>query len=174
MRTLTAIALSAVLAAATPALHANAFAMPQSGKQQQVKLIKGTWWGSVGDRVEVVVKDQLATRTMTGTVTKIDSDKGILTMDVETDGKKSSRPIFTSTIVSINPAGGAAAPATTGAAPKTSSDAAPVTDGKPAPSTAVPTGKPSGKVDAQATNLMRTATASPRRRACLCFRLSEG
>ena len=149
MRTLTAIALSAVLAAATPALHATAFAMPQSGKQQQVKLIKGTWWGSVGDRVEVVVKDQLATRTMTGTVTKIDSDKGILTMDVETDGKKSTRPIFTSTIVSIKPAGGAAAPATTGAAPKASSEAAPATDGKPAPSTAAPTGKPSGKVDAQ-------------------------
>ena len=149
MRTLTAIALSAVLAAATPALDATAFAMPQSGKQQQVKLIKGTWWGSVGDRVEIVVKDQLATRTMTGTVTKIDSDKGILTMDVEIDGKKSTRPIFTSTIVSIKPAGGAAAPATTGAAPKSSSDAAPATDGKPAPSTAVPTGKPSGKVDAQ-------------------------
>jgi hypothetical protein len=123
--------------------------MPQSGKQQQVKLIKGTWWGSVGDRVEIVVKDQLATRTMTGTVTKIDSDKGILTMDVETDGKKSSRPIFTSTIVSIKPGGGAAAPATVGAAPNTSSDAATATDGKPAPSTAVPTGKPSGKVDAQ-------------------------
>jgi hypothetical protein len=149
MRTLTAIALSAVLAAATPALDATAFAMPQSGKQQQVKLIKGTWWGSVGDRVEIVVKDQLATRTMTGTVTKIDSDKGILTMDVEVDGKKSNRPIFTSTIVSIKPASGAAAPATVGAAPKTTTDAAPATDGKPAPSTAVPTGKPSGKVDAQ-------------------------
>ena len=149
MRTLTAIALSAVLAAATPALDTTAFAMPQSGKQQQVKLIKGTWWGSVGDRVEIVVKDQLATRTMTGTVTKIDSDKGILTIDVEVDGKKSTRPIFTSTIVSIKLAGGAAAPATVGAAPKTTSDAVPAADGKPAPSTAVPTGKPSGKVDAQ-------------------------
>ena len=149
MRILTAIALSAVLAAATPALHATAFAMPQSGKQQQVKLIKGTWWGSVGDRVEVVVKDQLATRTMTGTVTKIDSDKGILTMDVEVDGKKSTRPIFTSSIVSIKPAGGAAAPATVGAAPQSTSAAATAADGKPAPSTAVPTGKPSGKVDAQ-------------------------
>ena len=149
MRTLTAIALSAVLAAATPALHATAFAMPQSGKQQQVKLIKGTWWGSVGDRVEIVVKDQLATRTMTGTVTKIDSDQGILTMDVEIDGKKSPRPIFTSSIVSIKPVGGAAAPATVGAAPKSSSAAAPAADGKPAPSTAVPTGTPSGKVDAQ-------------------------
>jgi membrane-bound ClpP family serine protease len=149
MRILTAIALSAVLAAATPALHANAFAMPQSGKQQQVKLIKGTWWGAVGDRVEMVVKDQLATRTMTGTVTKIDSDKGILTMDVEIDGKKTTRQIFTSTIVSIKPAGGAAAPATVGAAPQTTTDAVTATDGKPAPSTGVPTGTPSGKVDAQ-------------------------
>ena len=149
MRTLTAIALSAVLAAATPALDATAFAMPQSGKQQPVKLIKGTWWGAVGDRVEMVVKDQLATRTMTGTVTKIDSDQGILTMDVEIDGKKSPRPIFTSSIVSIKPVGGAAAPATVGAAPKSSSAAAPAADGKPAPSTSVPTGTPSGKVDAQ-------------------------
>jgi len=151
MRTLTSIALAAVLAVAAPGLYSSAHAMPQSGsKQQQVKLIKGTWWGSVGDRVEIVVKDQLATRTMTGTVTKIDSDKGIVTVDAEIDGKKVSRPVFTSTIVSIKPVGGAAAPAPTGTAGNATTGSSPTDGAKSATdAAATPTKKPSGKVDAQ-------------------------
>lgn len=85
MRQTIAIVLSAALAAAVPAIQPAS--AQSAAKQQQVKLQKGTWWGSVGDRIEVVVKDQLSTRTMTGTVTKIDADKGIVTIDAEIDGK---------------------------------------------------------------------------------------
>jgi hypothetical protein len=98
-----------------------------------------------------VIKDQLATRTMTGTVTKIDSDKGILTVDVEVDGKKVSRPVFTSAITSIKALGGTAdsAPA---AAPTTGKTAvsSPESGAKgTAAAPPTPTGKASGKVDAQ-------------------------
>jgi hypothetical protein len=153
MRTLTAITLVAALTAAALAPHASAIAMPQSGaKQQQVKLTKGTWWGSVGDRVEIVIKDQLATRTMTGTVTKIDSDKGILTVDVEVDGKKVSRPVFISAITSIKALGGTtdSAPAAAPTTGKTAVSSSPESGAKgTAAAPPTPTGKASGKVDAQ-------------------------
>jgi hypothetical protein len=107
MRNFLLITLVAALAAAVPAFEAPALAQQSGTKQQQVKLQKGTWWGSVGDRVEVVVKEQLSTRTLTATVTKIDADKGIVTVDAEVDGKKVTRPLFASNIVSMKTVGSA-------------------------------------------------------------------
>ena len=114
---------------------------PQSAKtgQQQVKLASGSWWGSVGDRVEITVKEQLATRTVTATVTKLDLDKGIITVETEVNGKKVTRPMFVSSIVSIKTVGAAAASATgaPAAAPAAPAAAAPSAGGQ----------KPSGKTD---------------------------
>ena len=144
MRNFLSLTLVAALAAALPAVEAPALAQQSGAKQQQVKLQKGTWWGSVGDRVEVVVKEQLSTRTLTATVTKIDAEKGIVTVDAEVDGKKVTRPLFASSIVSMKTVDGKTVDGktvdgkTVGGAPA----------GAPA-SGATPTSKPSGKVDAQ-------------------------
>ena len=148
MRNFLSLTLVAALAAALPALEAPALAQQSGTKQQQVKLQKGTWWGSVGDRVEVVVKEQLSTRTLTATVTKIDAEKGIVTVDAEVDGKKVARPLFASNIVSMKTVGSASAgaPAGTPAAGGTAKTGAAAPAGTPG---ATPTGKPSGKVDAQ-------------------------
>ena len=148
MRNLITLMLVAALAAAVPAFEEHAFAQQAGAKQQQVKLQKGTWWGSVGDRVEVVVKEQLSTRTLTATVTKIDADKGIVTVDAEVDGKKVARPLFASNIVSMKTVGSApAGTSTPGGAAKTGGTApAGAATGS---SGAAPTGKASGKVDAQ-------------------------
>jgi hypothetical protein len=144
MRQTIAIVLSAALAAAVPAIQPAS--AQSAAKQQQVKLQKGTWWGSVGDRIEVVVKDQLSTRTMTGTVTKIDADKGIVTIDAEIDGKVVSRPLFASNVVSIKTVGGAPA----GSAPAgAAAGGAAKTGGAPAAPAAPGAAKPTGKVDAQ-------------------------
>jgi hypothetical protein len=98
---LTAGALASILMfAAQPALAA------QSGDQQQVKLATGTWWGKVGDRVELEYKDMLSVRKLTGTITKI--EKGILTVDGQIDGRKVVRPIFASEIQSMKTLDGAA------------------------------------------------------------------
>src|SRR5262245_37502137 len=80
----------------------------QSSDAQQVKLAKGTWWGKAGDVVEIEFKDGLYVRKLTGTVVKI--DKGIVTLEGNFDGRKSTRPIFASEIQSIKPADAAAAP----------------------------------------------------------------
>ncbi len=80
-------------------------AIAQTSGQQQVKLASGTWWGSVGDRVELSFKDQLATRTVQGIVRKIDAQKGIVTVEVTVDGKTSQRPMFASSIVSMKTLG---------------------------------------------------------------------
>ena len=138
------VALAAALLVLAVPVHAQ-----QSGaKQQQIKLQKGTWWGSVGDRVEVVVKEQLSTRTLTATVTKIDADKGIITVDAEVDGKKLVRPLFASNIVSMKTVGASAAGAPASGGAGKAGGAVPAgkasgTAGAPSP------GKPSGKVDAQ-------------------------
>jgi len=138
-----ATTLLAVSLALAPALAP----LPQSGKagQQQVKLASGSWWGSVGDRVEIAVKEQLATRTVTATVTKIDLDKGILTVETEVNGKKVARPMFLSSIVSIKTLG--AAPAASGAAGSTAAGTAPAPGKAGAPATAPGAQKPSGKTD---------------------------
>ena len=107
MRKNLAIVLAAALAAGLPS--AAPVSAQSTAKQQQVKLQKGTWWGAVGDRVEVVVKDQLSTRTLVGTVTKLDLERGIVTVDAEIDGKTASRPLFANNIVSMKTVGGAAA-----------------------------------------------------------------
>lgn len=159
MRHPIALALVAALAASFPTAAVHAVPQQQpAARQQQVKLQKGTWWGSVGDRVEMVVKDQLSTRTITATVTKIDAEKGILTVEAEIDGKKSVRPVFASNVVSMKTLGG---PAPAAAEPAASAPAASGPESAPKPAPAVPasapkdapapmaTGKPSGKVDAQ-------------------------
>ena len=88
MRNFLSLTLVAAYAAAVPAFDAPALAQQSGTKQQQVKLQKGTWWGSVGDRVEVVVKEQLSTRTLTATVTKIDADHfSFHLIDRSLDGK---------------------------------------------------------------------------------------
>ena len=143
MRPLAALTLVAAIAASVPALEPAAFA--QSGaKQQQVKLQKGTWWGSVGDRVEITFKDSLSTKTITATVTKIDADKGVLTVDAEIDGKQVTRPLFASSIVSMKTVGAAA---TAPAQPAGAAQPAGNSPGK-AP-LAAPAAKPTGKVDSQ-------------------------
>jgi hypothetical protein len=145
MRPLAALTLVAAIAASVPALEQGAFA--QSGaKQQQVKLQKGTWWGAVGDRVEITFKDSLSTKTLTGTVTKIDADKGVVTVDAEVDGKQVTRPLFASSIVSMKTVGGAT-PA--GPAKSAGTPAAQPAGKSGAAAPAAPAAKPTGKVDAQ-------------------------
>ncbi len=139
MRPLAALTLVAAIAASVPALEPCAFA--QAGaKQQQVKLQKGTWWGSVGDRVEITFKDSLSTKTVTATVTKIDAEKGIVTVDADMDGKQVTRPLFASSIVSMKTVGGAAPAQPAGPGQKQADAKAPA---------AAPAAKPTGKVDAQ-------------------------
>lgn len=151
---------SLALLAAVPA--AEAFAAPmQSASQQQLRLSKGTWWGSPGDRVEIEVRDQLAIRKIAGTVVKLDTDKGIVTVQAEIDGKTVTRPMFASEILSMKTVGTGAVPETKPADPKTPAakpvdtkpSTAPAKDStgkKPDGLTMEPSsGKPSGKVDAQ-------------------------
>ena len=97
MRSLATIALAASLLASLPATAVPM--LPQSApKQQQVKLQKGTWWGTAGDRVEITVKDMLASKVLTATVQKIDADKGVITVEIDADGKKTVRPIMLNSI----------------------------------------------------------------------------
>lgn len=72
----------------------------QSGDQQQVQLAKGHWWGKVGDRVELELKDTFTTYKVKGTVTKIDGN--ILTVEGLFNGRKATRPIFASEILSLS------------------------------------------------------------------------
>ena len=161
MRRTTTIALSVSLSLAAPAAMA---AFAQAGSQQQVKLATGTWWGAPGDLVEITFKDQLSTRTMQATVRSIDAQKGILSIEAQFDGKKTStRPVFTSSIVSMKTLGAGSAPAApvadspkAPAAPKAPADAGkqPATKAggstaPAAPAAAAPggTGKASGKTD---------------------------
>ena len=98
------VALSSALLLAAPVVAAA----PQSADQQQVRLAKGTWWGKVGDKVELEFKDGLSVRKMAGTITKI--EKGVLTVEGTIDGKKVTRPIFAAEIQSMKTLDGAAAP----------------------------------------------------------------
>jgi hypothetical protein len=149
MRNFQFLTLVAALAAAVPAFEAPAFPQQSGAKQQQVKLQKGTWWGAVGDRVELVVKEQLSTRTLTATVTKIDAEKGIVTVDTEVDGKKVTRPLFASNIVSIKTVGSGPVGAQPGAAPDSGGVAKTAGAAPAGAPVAAPASKPSGKVDAQ-------------------------
>lgn len=101
---LTAGALASLLVFAP--LSASAY---QSGDQQQVKLSKGTWWGKVGDRVEVEYKEGISTKKITGTITKIES--GIITVEGQLEGKKVTRPIFSQQVQSMKTLDGKAAEA---------------------------------------------------------------
>ena len=139
MRLLASLALAASLLGAAPA---SPLAPQNPAKQQQVRLQKGTWWGAVGDRVEITVKEMMANKVITATVQKIDAEKGVLTVEVDADGKKSVRPILLNSVVAMKTVGAVAVPGTAepagaprGAAPDKAADGA--------------TGKPSGKVDAQ-------------------------
>ncbi|MFM9097325.1 MAG: hypothetical protein ACKOQW_03400 [Phycisphaerales bacterium] len=144
MRLLASLAVVASLAGSAPAF-AKAWAPQNAASQQQVKLQKGTWWGAVGDRVEITVKDMLASKVIAATVQKIDTEKGVLTVEMEADGKKTVRPILLNSILAMKTVGGAPA---AGDAPA----AAPAGSASPAKSATAAggaTGKPSGKVDAQ-------------------------
>lgn len=167
MRTL--VLAAGLFAAALVAAPVPALAL-QSADQQQVKLASGSWWGKVGDRVEVEYKDAMGTRKAVGVVTKI--DRSTLTVEGMFDGRKATRPIFLSEIVALKTVGAGApadAPAPTGPAGK---DAAPASPAAPASSTpestpaprqdpkkkdrgrgdrelGISTGAASGKVDAQ-------------------------
>ena len=145
MRLLATLAIAASLLGSAHAAAAP-FVPQNATKQQQVKLQKGTWWGSVGDRVEITVKEMLANKVVTGTVQKIDADKGVLTVEIDADGKKTVRPILVNSIVGMKTVGAASVPAAAGpaggaAGTAKGAAATPAADG--------PTGKPSGKVDAQ-------------------------
>lgn len=160
----------AVLASALVLAPAPAHAL-QSADQQQVKYAGGSWWGKVGDRVEIEVKDTFSTRKITGVVTKI--DKSTITLEAVIDGRKVTRPYFTSELISLKAATGAPAdapktdevskPAATPSTPASStpSSTAPSTtkkDPKKDPkkgrnaldtTVGVSEGKATGKVDAQ-------------------------
>lgn len=135
------VALSSALLLAAPVVAAA----PQSADQQQVKLAKGTWWGKVGDKVELEFKDGLSVRKMSGTITKI--EKGVLTVEGTIDGKKVTRPIFAAEIQSMKTLDGAAAPA--GTAPAGTPATTPANTPSTAPATA-PAGTPAGTQPATA------------------------
>jgi hypothetical protein len=164
MRTL--VLAAGLLAGAMLAAPAPAFAL-QSADQQQVKISNGSWWGKIGDRVEVEFKDAMGTRKATGVVTKI--EKNTLTVEGMFDGRKATRPIFLSEIVSLKtvgagapqdapsaPAGGQPDPAKTAPA-ATTPDSTPAARQDPKKKDrnrgdrelGISTGEATGKVDAQ-------------------------
>lgn len=138
---LSTLACAALVAGATllaPAPAAFAQSAPQA---QQVKLPKGSWSGKVGDAVELEIKEGALPKKVSGTVQKIDAAKGIITLEVDNGGRKVTRPVFVSDILSMKTVG-AAAPAATGSAkPATGTSAAPAGQSDKS--------APKGKVDAQ-------------------------
>ena len=142
-KTITAIlALAAAFACAAPA------AAQAAAKPQEVRLAgTATWRGSVGDRVELTVREGAVTKQLTGTVKAIDAAKGVLTLVLASDSGATSRQFLASQIVSMK---------TVGAAGPASPAKAPAAGGKPASPTApaqAPGAKPSGKKDAQGFDL---------------------
>lgn len=163
---------------AEPAARGTPLLPQAAAQQQQLKLAKGAWWGAVGDRVEVEFKEQMSTRKFTGTVTKLDLDKGIVTIQGELGGKNVTRPMFATEILSMKTLGAAnatapeAKPGDSKPAETKPADSKPLAPSETRPAntqaagatgskgTKTPkpggdaalelaTGKPSGKVDAQ-------------------------
>jgi hypothetical protein len=129
---LSTLACAALVAGATllaPATPAFAQSAPQV---QQVKLTKGSWSGKVGDSVELEIKEGALPKKVAGTVQKIDTAKGIITLQVTTGGRTVTRPVFVSDILSMKTVG-AAAPASGGPSkPATGGSSSQAPAGQPA------------------------------------------
>jgi ATP-dependent protease ClpP protease subunit len=142
-----------IAAAFAAALSAPAVAQ-SAPKPQEVRLAgSAKWRGGVGDRVDFVLREGAVTKQLTGTVTAIDPQRGVITIEVDA-GKP--RPFLATQIVSMKTVGGAAAaPAPSGGAKQPSA---------PVPASGAPSAKPSGKKDAQGYDLdERGYRISPKR-----------
>ena len=105
---LSTLACAALVAGAT-LLVPGSPALAQSAPQvQQVKLSKGSWSGKVGDSVQLEIKEGALPKKVSGTVQKIDTSKGIITLEIDSGGKKVVRPVFVADILSMKTVGAAA------------------------------------------------------------------
>jgi membrane-bound ClpP family serine protease len=128
-------------------LASLAFVAPASAqapaKPQEVRLAGAAkWTGSVGDRVEVTLREGAVTKQLSGTVKSIDAAKGVVALDLDGSAGATVRQFLASQIVSMKTVGAAPASAPTqgGASPA-------------APKPATTAAKPSGRKDAQGYDL---------------------